>query len=143
MLNISTAIAASTYLGALGEQLQVLDRVARDFRIPEEWLNAEASSLLEFGLPDGFIERATRAAYGSALTVWFASRLDQIHFKLYATVDQGPGKHELDLRALEPSANELIAAARWSQTHDPSEGYAAVLAEVLRSLGVEGAPEGP
>ena len=32
---------------------------------------------------------------------------------------------------------ELIAAARWSRTHDPSEGYAQVLRGVLTSLGVE------
>lgn len=32
-----------------------------------------------------------RRDYGGALTVYFASRHDQIHFKLYALVDQGPG----------------------------------------------------
>ncbi|MGO9499580.1 MAG: hypothetical protein ACLQA5_23150 [Solirubrobacteraceae bacterium] len=32
-----------------------------------------------------------------------ASRLDQIHLKRYALVDQGLGKHEGDLRALKPS----------------------------------------
>lgn len=31
------------------------------------------------------------------LTVYLASRYDQIHLKLYTLVDQGPGKHEDDL----------------------------------------------
>lgn len=54
-------------------------------------------------------------------------------------VDQGPGKHEADLRALSPSEEELLAAARWSRRHDPSEGYAQVLREVLVHMGVKDA----
>ena len=52
-------------------------------------------------------------------------------------IDQGPGKHEQDLRALAPSEDELLAAARWSRTQDPSEGYASVLRRALASFGVE------
>jgi uncharacterized nucleotidyltransferase DUF6036 len=116
------------------------DRVARDFRLPGDWLNAEPASLLDLGLPAGFLQRAVRVAYGPALTVWYASRIDQIHFKLYAVVDQGPGKHESDLRALGPTSAELMEAARWSRTHDPSEGYEAVLGQVLEALGAADAP---
>lgn len=112
------------------------DRVARDFSLPDDWLNPGPTDLLEFGLPAGFIERLERRDYGDGLTVYFASRYDQIHFKLYALVDQGPGKHEDDLRALSPTEAELLAAARWSRTHDPSEGYGRVLREVLSHLGV-------
>ena len=61
---------------------------------------------------------------------------DQIHFKLYAAVDQGPGKHEADLCALAPTEAELVAAARWSRLQDPSEGYAGVLRGALKSFGV-------
>lgn len=67
---------------------------------------------------------------------------DQIHFKLYATVDQGAGKHEADLRALVPTPDELLAAARWTRTHDPSEGYRSVLERVLSAFGVEDASLG-
>jgi hypothetical protein len=70
--------------------------------------------------------------------VQFASRFDQIHFKLYALVDQGPGRQESDLRQLDPSAQELIAAARWTRTHDPSPGFRDGLERVLRHFGVEG-----
>jgi hypothetical protein len=113
------------------------DRVARDFSIPNEWLNPGPTDLLELGLPEGFVDRLEHRDYGDGLVVYLASRYDQIHFKLYALVDQGPGKHEEDLRALSPTEDELIAAARWSTSQDPSEGYASMLRQVLTHLGVE------
>lgn len=112
------------------------DRVARDFSLPDDWLNPGPTDLLELGLPEGFIDRLERRDYGGSLTVYFASRYDQIHFKLYALVDQGPGKHEDDLRALSPSEAELLAAARWSRSHDPSEGFEGILRQVLAHMGV-------
>lgn len=118
------------------------DRVARDFSLPADWLNPGPTDLLELGLPEGFIDRLERRDYGAGLTVYFASRYDQIHFKLYALVDQGPGKHEDDLRTLAPAEEELLAAARWSRYHDPSEGYAQVLRDVLAHLGVRDADIG-
>jgi hypothetical protein len=69
--------------------------------------------------------------------------LDQVHLKLYAAVDQGPGKHEADLRALEPTRDELLAAARWTLTHDPSSGYRHVLEQALVALGVSDASLSP
>lgn len=117
--------------------IEASDQVARDFGLPEDWLNAAPADLLDFGLPDGFVDRLERREYGKALTVHLASRFDQIHFKLYATVDQGPGKHEADLRALEPTRDELLAAARWTRTHDPSEGFREQLVAVLAYFGVE------
>jgi Nucleotidyltransferase of unknown function (DUF6036) len=71
--------------------------VARDFDLPQNWLNAGPTELLRFGLPEGFSDRVVSRAYGPSLTVLFANRLDQIHFKLYAMVDQGAGRHEADL----------------------------------------------
>src|SRR5664279_1163277 len=74
-------------------------RVARDFDLDESWLNGGPTDLLDFGLPEGFLDRLERRDYGEALTIYLASRYDQIHFKLYAMVDAGgPGKHEQDLR---------------------------------------------
>jgi hypothetical protein len=113
------------------------DRVARDFSLPVDWLNPGPTDLLRFGLPDGFVDRLERRNYGDSLSVYLASRYDQIHFKLYALVDQGPGKHEDDLRALSPTEEELLAAAHWSRSHDPSEGYAQMLRGVLTHLGVD------
>jgi hypothetical protein len=113
------------------------NRVGRDFSLPADWLNPGPTDLLDFGLPEGCIDRLERRDYGQALTVYFASRYDQIHFKLYAAVDEGgPGKHEADLRALAPTEAELIAAARWSRSHDPSPAYAESLRGALEFLGV-------
>lgn len=111
--------------------------VAADFGVDEEWLNAGPGDLLRWGLPHGFVGRLTRREFGSALTIHLASRLDQIHFKLYALVDQGSGRHEDDLRVLAPTLDELQAAARWTITQDPSEGFRQELHAALRYLGVE------
>jgi len=112
------------------------DRVARDFGLPSEWLNSGPTELLRFGLPHGFLARVETRTYGDALTIRYASRLDQIHFKLYAMVDQGAGRHENDLRALTPSAEELLMASRWARTHDPSEGFRQELEAALAHLGL-------
>lgn len=123
--------------------LDARDRVAGDFGLTENWLNAAPGDLLDLGLPDGFAARLERREYGPALTVWLASRLDQIHFKLYALADHAPGsKHDLDLRALGPTRDELLAAARWAVTHDPPEGFRHELGAALAYLGVEDADLG-
>lgn len=119
------------------------DRLARDFDLDENWLNSGPTALLTWGLPEGFLTRVVTRRYGPALAVHFAGRLDQIHFKLYAMVDQAGGRHEADLRALRPSTDELIEAARWSMTQDPSPGYRGVLMEALSALGVESVALGP
>jgi hypothetical protein len=121
--------------------LRAVATVARDFDIPMNWLNSGPADLLRFGLPRGFEDRWETRTYGEALTVRWASRFDQIHFKLYAAVDQA-GKHLTDLEALEPSHDELISAARWSRRHDPSEGFMSVLTEALKYFGVENADLG-
>jgi hypothetical protein len=116
--------------------------VAADFGLAEDWLNAGPTDLLKWGLPEGFMSRVVTRSYGTALVVHFANRLDQVHFKLFAMVDQGGGRHETDLRALRPTPGELVAAARWSITQDPSPGYRTVLADALRVLGVDDADLG-
>jgi hypothetical protein len=122
--------------------MEAAARVGRDFGLPTGWLNGGPTRLLDFGLPEGFRSRLVTRDYGSALTMHFAGRLDQIHFKLYAMADQGPGRHEADLRALEPTHDELLAAARWCRTQDPSEGFHGVLVQALADLGAPGADLG-
>lgn len=88
------------------------DDVARAFGLADDWLDAKPSSLLDFGLPEGFAERLEKRVFGG-LTLQLAGRFDQICFKLYALVDQGAqSKHEPDLRSLRPTEEELIEAAR-------------------------------
>lgn len=72
--------------------------------------------------------------YGG-LTIHLAGRFDQICFKLYATVDQGPtSKHYADLKHLKPSKHELAEAKKWCITHDPSEGFSKELETVINEL---------
>lgn len=109
-----------------------------DFGLPDDWLNSGPTAMLQWGLAEGFVERLTARSYG-ALTAHFASRFDQIHFKLFAFADLGGGRHEADLKALAPSREELLVAAAWAQTQDPSEGFRGVLAAALEQLGVDDA----
>jgi len=113
--------------------------VASALDLSDDWLNSGPTELLALGLPAGFAERASVRRYG-ALMVHFASRKDQVAFKLYAAVDQGAdSKHFSDLRKLSPTPSELLEAARWTRTHDSSEGFALVLRQALAALGVEDA----
>ena len=110
--------------------------VAAILQLAPDWLNGGPAPLVKLGIPDGFTSRLQRRVYGS-LGVLLASRYDQIHLKLYAAADGAPnGKHHVDLKRLAPTADELIAAATWARTQDPSDGFALMVAGVLQSFGV-------
>lgn len=110
--------------------------VAKLMNLAPGWINAGPASMLDLGLPDGFLDRTIRREY-AGLIVHLASRYDQLCFKLYASADDSPrGKHFADLKLLSPTPEELLGAARWVITHDPSEGFRAILQQVLVALGV-------
>jgi len=113
--------------------------VAEDLGLPPEWLNNGPSSgdggLYRLGLPPGFAERLHWREFGEKLAVAFVGRIDQIHFKLYAAVDRFGGYHAADLQALAPTDEELLAAAAWSRSHDPSEGYRESLQRFFKEFG--------
>jgi hypothetical protein len=120
--------------------IKAAKETAQALTLPDNWLNNGPSSgdggLFRLGLPDGFAKRLTKVSFGKSLDVYFIGRLDQIHFKLYASIDRS-GYHADDLRRLEPSTEELRTAAAWSFTHDPSEGYKEMAKLFLRSFGYE------
>lgn len=121
--------------------LEAARDIAAAFGIEEDWLNAVASSVMDHGLPEGFAERTEVRHFGT-LTVHAASRFDQICLKLHAAVDRAPAsKHLDDLRLLGPTPDELLAAGKWSITHDPSQGYRSQLILLLEMLGVPDARE--
>lgn len=115
--------------------------VQKDFNLPDNWINDGPASVMDFGLPKGLMDRAETHKYGKNLIIHFLDRYDQIHLKLHAAVDQSGGKHYDDLMALKPTAEELEQAARWSMTHDPSEGYRTVLKDFLLKIGYKNAAE--
>lgn len=112
--------------------------VAEDLGLSPEWLNNGPSrgegGLFQMGLPEKFADRLHSRDFGSHLTVHFIDRIDQIYFKLYAAADRG-GYHIEDLQALNPTNEELEAAARWAMTHDVSEGFYIILKDLLGELG--------
>jgi hypothetical protein len=115
--------------------LAAIKEVGLALKLPVNWINSAPADLWKMGLPEGFQDRLDRLHFGG-LTLYCASRFDQICFKLYASVDQGPdSKHFEDLKHLKPNQEELKKAAIWCQTHDVSEEFARCLAEALHHLG--------
>ena len=108
--------------------------VARDFGLPDNWINLGPASQVESGLPKGFESRLVRRVYGEYLTVYFIGRLDQIFFKLYASVDRND-YHVQDLFSLNPTGEEMESAARWVLTQDVSEEFRLVLRDFLEKHG--------
>jgi len=120
-----------------------LERVRRIYPLPADWMNLAASSVMDHGgLPEGFEARLVTKQYGG-LILDLLGRFDLICLKLHAAVDRGTpeGKHARDLAELHPTPDELVRAAQWCVTHDPSEGFRTVLCTALEDLGVSNAAE--
>ncbi len=115
--------------------------VATDLGLPADWLNNGPSSgdggFFRLGLPSGLSDRLMWKAYGPNLRIGFISRYDQIHFKLYAAVDQFGSYHAADLKELKPTDEELLAAVSWSRSHDPSMGYLECVQLFFKEFGYE------
>ena len=125
------------HLSELPEWLkESAEKVARDFNLPDYWLNTGPADQVKSGLPAGFEKRLHETNYGNYLTVYYIDRFDQIHFKLYASLDRG-GYHVEDLFALEPTESEIEQAARWTITQDVSEGFKGILKDFLQKHGYE------
>ena len=115
--------------------MQAIEEVAIAFNMSKDWINIGPSDLLTLGLPHGFKGRMNTIHYGG-LTIHLAGRFDQICFKLYATVDQGPtSKHYADLKYLRPNKHELEKAKLWCITHDTSEGFFTELEAIVNEMG--------
>lgn len=119
--------------------VKAVDQVQADLGLLDKWFNTGPSddSFFQFGFPAGMADRLQTRDYGPSLRISYISRYDQVFFKLYATADTDQGRHYRDLQDLKPTAEELLAAARWTRTQDPSEGFLYVLSNVLKSLGHE------
>lgn len=116
---------------------QAAKHVAEVLNLDDAWLNGGPADQIKTGFPAGMASRLHAVSYGPALTISFVDRFDLIHFKVYAAVDSGPGRHADDLLALKPTPEEMVAAARWAVTQDVSEGFRSVLKDMLRRLGYE------
>lgn len=106
--------------------------VAQALGLPPNWFNAGPADQVMAGLPEGFLKRLHRRDFGSHLTVYLPDRYDLIHLKLFAGVDQGSGRHWSDLKSLQPTQNEMLAAARWVLSQDAGEVFPRVVREALK-----------
>jgi hypothetical protein len=107
---------------------------AQYYGLKKGWINQGPLDLLRMGLPEGFFERCKPLDLEGQINWLITSRLDQIHFKLYASVDRG-GYHLQDLRALQPTQDELVMAAQWCMTHDVSEVFKLITIDFLNVQG--------
>ncbi len=107
---------------------------AKKFSLKSDWMNLGPVDLFRMGLPVKYFERCQKIQFHKNLVYLITSRYDQIHFKLYASVDRG-GYHLSDLKSLSPNAEELLQAALWTMTHDVSAGFKQVLIQLLKSEG--------
>lgn len=117
--------------------LRAAGKVAREHQLDPHWLNTGPANQIQAGLPVGFLSRLTRCDYGPYLTIFYPDRFDLIHLKLFAAIDQGPGRHVSDLKALQPSEDELLLASRWVLTQDAGEVFPQIVRNMLTSLGYE------
>jgi len=121
-----------------GVLTEALDEVATLLELPSDWLNygpgRDSGGLFQCGLPDGLLDRAHPSNYGAHLQIFFIDRRDQVFFKVFAAADR-LGVHVADLVALDPTPEEMEAAALWCMTHDPSEGFRGILQSMFEQLG--------
>ena len=114
--------------------IEAADRVGKVLNLPADWLNNGPASQFQMGLPPGFQKRLTTVVVGKKLTVHYIGRYDQIFFKTFASADRG-GYHVSDLKALNPTEEELVAAAKWCMTQDTSEAFRMILKDMFNQLG--------
>jgi len=108
--------------------------VARDFDLPEDWLNAEVAMQWETGLPPGSDEGIRWESFGS-LQVGLAGRHTMLALKLFAAADRGRDSvHFQDLVALEPSPQELETAGVWVLDQDSNPGWPDHVDEVIEDV---------
>lgn len=109
--------------------------VARDFGLPEDWMNAVIEAQWTHGLPPGLPEDITWRQYGDGLDVGLVGRRTLIDLKLFAAVDRGPRSvHLQDLIVLSPSEEEMRSAAAWVLTQDAAPEWASLVHEVIEHV---------
>ena len=111
---------------------RAIREVGRDLGLTSDWLNTGPALQWRQGLPPGLETRVEWREF-SGLTVGIASRYDLIFLKLYAAADStGPESvHYQDLLRLQPTGDELEAAAEWVRAQDTSPAFGKILDKVL------------
>ena len=114
--------------------VKAASQVGRIMNLPGDWLNNGPTSQFRLGLPDEFAQRLHLVRIGVKLVVHYIDRIDQIYFKTFASADRG-GYHVADLKKLNPTEDELVAAAQWCRTQDVSPEFLEILKTMFTQLG--------
>jgi hypothetical protein len=108
--------------------------VARDFGLPENWMNAEVGAQWVQGLPTWILDDITWRSYGH-LDVGLVGRRTLIALKLFAAVDSDPRSvHVQDLLALAPTDEELDDGREWVVTQDANENFDSMISRVIEHV---------
>jgi hypothetical protein len=114
--------------------VRAIARVARDFSLPEDWLNTTVARQWSQGLPPWLAEDLEWRSY-NGLRVGLAGRRTLIALKLFATVDQSPRSvHAQDLVTLAPTDAELEDAAQWVALQDASPEFPRLINGVIEHV---------
>ncbi len=115
----------------------LVGEVGRELGLAQDWLNFGPAPLVEFELPLGLERRLARRSFGRCLALHLVSRLDQIHLKMFATLDPKTRleTHLGDLLDLEPTPAEAQAAVDWLLARKTSPAFRRKLKQVLDRIG--------
>lgn len=119
---------------------EVVAEVGRDLGLEEDWLNMGPKDVLQvYGAPRGMTERWERREYGPSLTVYFVSRIDQVHLKLLAAADpKSEPRHLEDLIIrIRPTNEEVRAATAWLLDRKTSSGFRRCVRRAVEALGYD------
>ena len=114
--------------------------VGHDLGLSDDWLNMGPKDVLQvYGAPLGMTDRWQRREYGPSLTVYFVSRLDQVHFKLLAAADpKAEPRHLEDLiQRIKPTAEEVRAAVGWLLGRKTSSWFRGNVRRAVEALGYD------
>lgn len=109
---------------------QAAGKVARDYGLPEDWINLGGVWQVGLGLPEGIEERVVSTDYGERLGVHLCSKQDLLCLKLFAAND-ARGHHVEDLEAMKPSEEEMKVAVEWCLEKSASTTNLKMLLEEL------------
>jgi hypothetical protein len=114
--------------------VRAVQRVARDFGVAEDWLNAAVGAQFGCGLPPDTERDLDWQRFGG-LHVGVAGRRTLIALKLYAAADQGPrSKHVADLVQLAPTSSDWSAVRSWVVAQDAAPEYPGFVDQVIRHV---------
>jgi len=122
------------------EFCEVVAEVGRDLGLDDDWLNMGPKDVLEsYGAPKGLTERWERREYGPSLTVYFVSRIDQVHLKLLAAADpKAEPRHMEDLFIrIRPTTEEVRAAVMWLLDRKTSAWFRGNVRRIVEGLGYD------